>query len=69
MCLIFAQTLMEAALLECQQACLAKQEEALAAQRAEARQATEAALLEERKTTEELVEELKVKGRQCVHIQ
>ena len=51
---------MEAAVLECQQACQGKQEEALAEERGKSREAIETALQEERANTEKLVAELKV---------
>ena len=51
---------MKAALLECQQACQSKQEEALEEERQKSRAAIETALQEERANTETLVAELKV---------
>ncbi len=51
---------MEKALLECQQNCQSKQEEALEEERAKFRAAIETALQEERANTEKLVQELKV---------
>lgn len=52
---------MKAALLECQQSCQSKQEEALVEEREKSRAAIETALQEERANTEKLIEQLKVK--------
>ena len=57
---VYFQDMMQGALQECQEACLAKQEAALTAQREESLQEVQAALKQERDRSEALVAEMKV---------
>ena len=57
--------MMQGALQECQEACLAKQEAALTAQREESLKEVQAALKQERDRSEALVTEMKVSCKIC----